>query len=147
CSRGRYATAGRIQNTAVVGFTSIPTRPAASAATKRLGCRLSRQSTTPNAKPTAPAVARYSIIDVRLQTSANGVKVKTTTAPTPLTGPATGRTSPQSRSAVRTKQARHVRRRAVSSATPAAIGTVARAWKSGNSNGASKGSPKTGSFG
>ena len=48
---------------------------------------------------------------------------------------------------MRTKHARQVRRREVSSATPAAIGTVARAWKSGNSNGASKGAPKTGSFG
>ena len=36
-----------------------------------------------NANPTAPAVARYSIIDVRLQTSANGVNANATTAPTP----------------------------------------------------------------
>ncbi len=77
---GRYPSAGSTQNTAVVGFTNIPTSPAASAKPPTAGRLFSRHAIVAQAKPTAPAVARYSIIDVRPHRTANGVETKATSA-------------------------------------------------------------------
>ena len=87
-------SAGSTQNTAVVGFTSIPTSPAARAKPPTAGRLFSRHAIVAHAKPTAPAVARYSIIDVRLQRTANGVETKATSAASPLAFPSTWRTRP-----------------------------------------------------
>ena len=76
-----------IQKTAVVGLTlSIPTSPAARASPATAGRRFCLHAIVAHAKPTAPAVARYSIIDDRPQRSAKGVARNATKAATPLYG-------------------------------------------------------------
>ena len=91
---GAYASAGTIQNTAVVGFTSSPTRPATSASAPGKGRPRSRQRIVAHAKPTAPAVARYSIREARAQMDENGVSTNATRAAAALMLPAIWRTSP-----------------------------------------------------
>ena len=70
-----------------MGLTSIPTSPATRASTPDSRRGFSLQTIVAHVNPTAPAVARYSIIDERAQTSENGVMTNATTAARALIGP------------------------------------------------------------
>ncbi len=110
-------------------FTVVAIMPATIAAMTHTLRRVLADLMAAMTQPRAAAVARYSIIDARLHTRANGEKEKTNSAVAATTGLAILRTRIHSIKAVTTKNARPTLRFATSAETPKAIGTLATAWK------------------
>lgn len=143
---GVNSTSRTGQNNAVVGFTSHAAVPAARAAAARAGWRVSRQLIPAHRNPTQAAVTRNSIMAARLHSMANGMNRKKANVHRAAVRPASWRTRPYSSRAVSRKNPRLVTLQAMSEGMPNAIGTLATAWNSGNSNGTSHGGPNSGSL-
>lgn len=89
----------------------------------------------------------YSIIEARLQNTSNGDTRKTSSAMHAAVRVERCRTSPQTATAVATKQITLLMRIDQSMPPPRFMITAAIAWNSGNSNGTCQGLPRTGSCG
>src|SRR5206468_11909665 len=92
-------------------------------------------------------MTKYSVIDVRLETIANGENRNATSAAMAVTASAMRRTRRQRQNAAMTNETSAVRRIAGSGSIPTSIGSDANAWNGGNSYGNAYGWPKTGTSG